>query len=261
MLTGSIQALYYYPVKGLTAQELPQVELKPAQGFPYDREFGFARHDSGYDPENYKPIPKTRFLMLMMDERLAGLQSHFDTDTHKLTLSVQGNPLIDADLSNAKGRGEIEAFFARMFDLPSGEMPRFIKGTPHRFTDVSMASEALMNAVSLINLNSVAAFSETVGQDIDPMRFRGNIVFDGWPPFSELELVGKEIRIGDVRAKVTRRTRRCAATEVNPKTVKRDMPLPRLLMQHYGHPDMGVYAEIETGGVIEPGAPIRCEDI
>jgi len=261
MLTGNIQALYHYPVKGLTAQRIDHVRLNPAQGFPFDREFGFARHDSGYDPNAYKPLPKTRFLMLMMDERLAGLESHFDTEIWQLSLHVQGKPLMAADLSTQKGRQETETFFARMFDMTADEMPRFVHAAPHRFTDVSVASEALMNAVSLINTNSVKAFGQKIGQEIDPMRFRGNILFDGWPPFSELDLVGKEIRIGDARAKITLRTRRCAATEVNPKTVKRDLPLPRLLVQHYGHADMGVYAEIETGAEIEPGAPIRCEGV
>ena len=29
--------------------------------------------------------------------------------------------------------------------------------------------------------------------------------------------------------------------------------VPRLIMRHFGHPDMGVYAEVLEGGVVRPG--------
>ena len=78
MMQGTIHSLYYYPVKGLSPQPLNQVELQAGQGFPLDRLFGFARHDGGFDPAHPQPLPKSRFLMLMRDERLAELRSHFD---------------------------------------------------------------------------------------------------------------------------------------------------------------------------------------
>jgi uncharacterized protein YcbX len=57
------------------------------------------------------------------------------------------------------------------------------------------------------------------------------------------------IAIGpSARLKVVKRTVRCAATEVDPDTGIRDLPVPRALRDHFGHLDCGVYAE-----VIEPG--------
>ena len=53
-----------------------------------------------------------------------------------------------------------------------------------------------------------------------------------------------------------KRTQRCAATEVNPQTAERDLRVPFLLRKHYGHLDMGIYAEIVQGGAIEPGSRI-----
>ena len=116
-----------------------------------------------------------------------------------------------------------------------------------------MVSTALMNAVSIVNLASVRAFAERIGAPVDPLRFRANIYVDGWPPFSELELGDGEVTIGAVRLKVTMRTKRCAATEVNPVTARRDIPVPRLLVRTYGHPDMGVYADVLTDGTVRPG--------
>lgn len=253
MTKGTITSLVHYPVKGLSGQPLPEVTLSPGQGFPFDRMFGFARAGSGFDPLAPAPMPKDRFLMLMRDERLAGLASHFDPVSRVLVLKVQGHSVHQADLSTAEGCVETEAFFARMFDLAPDKMPRFVHAAPHRFTDVSVVSSDLMNAVSLINLDSIADLEARTGAAIAPERFRANICFSGWPPFSELALVGQEITIGTARARVTLRTRRCAATEVNPVTARRDLPIPRLLHQHFGHSDMGIYAELMTGAVIRPG--------
>jgi len=253
MTNGTITSLVHYPVKGLSGQSLPEVMLSPRQGFPFDRMFGFARAGSGFDPLAPAPMPKDRFLMLMRDERLAGLASHLDPVSRVLVLKVQGHSVLQADLFTAEGCAETDAFFDRMFDLVPDKMPRFVHAAPHRFTDVSVVSTDLMNAVSLINLDSIADLEARTGAAIAPERFRANITFQGWPPFSELALVGQEITIGTARARVTLRTRRCAATEVNPVTARRDLPIPRLLHQHYGHSDMGIYAELMTGAVVRPG--------
>jgi uncharacterized protein len=250
---GQITSLVHYPVKGLSSQSLPEVVLSPGRGFPFDRMFGFVRAGSRFDPAAPAPMPKDRFLMLMRDERLAGLASQFDPVTRILVLKVQGRVVHEADLTTPEGCAETEAFFARMFDLAPERMPRFVHAAPHRFTDVSVVSTDLMNAVSLINLDSIADLESKTGAVIAPERFRANICFRGWPPFSELTLVGREIKIGIARARVTLRTRRCAATEVNPVTARRDLPIPRLLHQHYGHSDIGVYAEVMTGALIRPG--------
>ncbi|MEX0281712.1 MAG: MOSC domain-containing protein, partial [Arenibacterium sp.] len=126
---------------------------------------------------------------------------------------------------------------------------------PLRFTDVAVVSQTHMNAVSLINLASVRAFGDAIGKDIDPARFRGNILIDGWPPMAELGLVGKEVTIGNVRCRGLLRTQRCAATEVNPSTADRDIRLPYLLMKSHGLRDMWLYLEVIEGGGITTGDP------
>mgnify|MGYP004064360477 CR=1 FL=1 len=37
---------------------------------------------------------------------------------------------------------------------------------------------------------------------------------------------------------------------------ERDLPIPRLLKQHYGHTDLGIYANILSGGDLAPGLPV-----
>jgi hypothetical protein len=59
-----------------------------------------------------------------------------------------------------------------------------------------------------------------------------------------------------VRAKVVKRIVRCAATEVDPATGIRDLPVPRIIMDNCGHMDCGVYAEVIKGGPIAVGDTI-----
>lgn len=250
---GTVRQLFHYPVKGLSGQALASVALQAGQGFPHDRVFGFARHDSGFDPVNPQPMPKNRFFVLAQVARLAGLRSHLDPDTLELRIRRDGATVFDDSLATPAGRERAVAFLAGFLELQPDQQPVFAQGQDNRFTDVSVVSREMMNAVSLINLDSVRDFSLRTGREVDPRRFRANLYFDGWPAFSELAQVGKTFSIGTARFRICKETKRCPATEVNPDTAERDLPLPRLLLDHYGHPNMGVYAEVLSAGVIRAG--------
>ena len=73
---------------------------------------------------------------------------------------------------------------------------------------------------------------------------------------AEFDLVGQDFTIGEVHLKGFKRTVRCAATTVNPATAERDMNIPRLLADAFGHSDCGIYARIESGGRLTPGMEI-----
>ena len=75
----------------------------------------------------------------------------------------------------------------------------------------------------------------------------------GLPAFCELDAIGSILMIGDVRLRVLSRTKRCAATEVNPESAERELRVPYMLRQHLGHMDMGVYAEVLAGGRLRVG--------
>ena len=255
-MTIEVRALYQYPVKGLSAQALERVHLVAGRGFPFDRVYGLARHDSGYDPDRDQPLPKSRFIVLVKEDRLAGLSTFVDTEANTLRISVQGRQVLSEDLGSDRGRAEIVRFFSNMFDLHEGREPSLAIGRQVRFTDLCTDSEDMMNAISLINLASVVDFKKKADVVVDPLRFRANLYFDGLPAYQELDLVGREIVVGSTKLSVRQRTERCAATEVNPTTARRDLATPRLLMKHLGHADMGVYAQVIEGGLIEIGSPI-----
>ena len=247
-MPATVEMLCHYPVKGLSAQPLDQVTLHPGQGFPLDRAFGFARPGSGFDPENPKPLPKGKFVVLARDAALAQLKTRYDDASGKLTIDGQA-----FSANTPEGRRDAAARIAQHLGYTDDMVPTLQSAGPHRFTDVSVVSPQMMNAISLINIDSVTAFSETIGHQISPARFRGNILFSGMNPFEELTLEARLIAIGEARLRVLRRTRRCPATEVNLETGARDVDVPAALEEHYGHRDMGIYAEVIEGGRIAPG--------
>lgn len=251
-MTGRIVALARYPIKGMSVEPLDSVILQSGEGFPGDRQWGFARPGSGFDPFDPKPLPKDKFVVLLKEAGLAGIQARLDGQALSLAHSGSAQTF---DLSQQGDRDAAAQFLQLTLQLDA--TPSLVRSDPHRFTDVSVVSPELMNAVSILSRDSLAAFSNSIGQPINEKRFRMNIEVEGWTPWVELDHVGRDIQIGPVRLKVLLRTRRCAATEVNPDTASRDMPIPSLLRKTYAHFDMGVYAEVVEGGTINLGDEVK----
>jgi uncharacterized protein YcbX len=243
-----IHAIHRYPVKGLTPEPLTRTELAPGRTVPFDRMYAIENGPSGFDPAEPRYFPKIRFLMLMRNARLAELRTSFDEASHVLTVRNEARESARGDLRTPEGRAAIEQFFAEFCADELLGPPKVLHSEGHSFSDVAK------KVVSIINLASVAALENAAGAAIDPLRFRGNLHVDGWPAWSEFDLVGQVISIGpSVRAKVVKRIVRCAATEVDPATGIRDLPVPRIIMDNCGHMDCGVYAEVIEGGPIAVG--------
>lgn len=260
MPAASLQAIYRYPVKGLSPQALPCVRLTPGLTLPADRHYAIENGPSGFDPAAPAYLPKHRFLMLMKNERLAALRTDYDEAGHLLTITAETRKVAQGDLRTAQGRAEIERFFAAYCADELRGPPKILAAAgghnfsnmkpPHSFSDVAQ------RAVSIINLASVAAVEAAAGVPVHPLRFRGNLYVSGWPAWHEFELLGKQIAIGDVRLKVVRRTKRCAATNVDPETGIRDLNIPGDLIASFGHADCGIYTEVIAGGDIAIGDPV-----
>ena len=245
---ATVRAIYRYPVKGLSAQPLKQSRLTAGQTIPADRLYAIENGPIGFDPAAPAYFPKQQFLMLMRNERLAALRTQFDESTHTLTIVAQGVEAARGDLRTPQGRTAVESFFARYCADELRGPPRVLHGEGHSFSDVAK------KVVSIINLASVAAVEDAVGQPVDPLRFRANIYLSGWPAWHEFDLVDRTIAIGKAaRVKVIKRIQRCAATEVHPGTGVRDLAIPRALLKTFNHSDCGVYAEVVAAGHIAVG--------
>jgi uncharacterized protein YcbX len=242
-----IAALYRYPVKGLSAEPLGSVRVAPGKGIPGDRGYAIENGPSGFDPAAPRFFQKAAFLMLMRNERLAGLATRFDDRTRVLTIARDGETLAEGNLDSEAGRRAIEGFFeGYMADELRGP-PKILSAPGHSFDDCGAP------LLSLINLSSLIDLEAHVGGPVHPLRFRGNLYVEGLPAWREFDLVGRRVRIGQVLLEATERINRCAATNVNPETAARDLAIPRTLLATYDHADCGIYLKVVEGGEIRAG--------
>jgi uncharacterized protein YcbX len=252
-LPATVASLYRYPVKGLTPEPLPRTNLSPGQTLKADRRYAIENGPSGFNPAAPAWLAKPHFLMLMRDEWLAGLHTHFDDASNVLTIRHNGKVTAQGDLETAEGRAAIEGFFSTVFAGQIKGPPKVLSSPGHSFSDVAR------KVVSIINLASVRAIEDMVSAPVHPLRFRANLYVEGWPAWSEFDLLERTLAIGEARLKVVKRIVRCAAVNVDPDTAERDLAIPKALQRRLGHGDCGIYAEVIEGGSIAVGDAVAAE--
>jgi uncharacterized protein YcbX len=249
--TARVNGLYRYPVKGLSPEPLARTVLRPGEPIDADRLFAIENGPSGFDPASPAYRPKSRFLMLMRNERLAQLRARFDSTSGILSIEHSGRDVARGDLRTAAGRAALETFFAEFCASDLRGPPRFLTAPGFSFSDVAA------KVVSIVNLASVAEIEAAIGAPVHPLRFRGNLYVAGWPPWHEFTLVGRDLSVGpSARLRVQARIMRCAAVNVDPDSGRRDLAIPDALMRRFGHADCGVYAEVIAAGAVSRGDAI-----
>jgi uncharacterized protein len=257
-VTPTVTAIYRYPLKGLSAEKMDRVSLKPGKCVPQDRRFAIALGSTMFDPQRPKWLSKTHFIMLMRDDKLAQLQSSFDAESGDLAIAERGQVVLRARITEPEGCRLVAEFFAAFLgDTVNGPL-RVVEAPGHAFADARRKPNATTGQyVSLINRASIAALEAAMGVAIDPLRFRANVYFDGAAAWSEHDWIGSEITVGSARLRVISPITRCAATQVNPITAERDLDIVAALGRTFGHLNMGVYAEVAAGGEIASGDALR----
>lgn len=241
-LATQIAALYRYPVKGLSKQDLNSVTVSENACFPYDRAYAIENGPARFDRKDPKPLPKVNFLMLMRDERLALLDSSFAEEDLTLTISRDGRKVASGSLETSIGRNMLEQFFGAFMSEELKGAPRILSSKDHHFTDKPGPF------VHIINLSSVTALERALNVEINPDRFRANIHLSGLEPWAEKKMIGKRLKINDAEIEIIEETERCAAVNVDPKTAKRDQRLPATLAQHFGSSHFGIYGLVKKAG-------------
>ena len=242
----TVDSLWHFPVKGLEGACRDSVTLQADKHFPDDRIFavgnGHARHEQS-PPGIWHN--KAFFLQQMQFEQLAELHCTFDGT--RLSIHRGGSCVLSGDMDNGDDVAKIDAFFT---SLVGHQIP----GAPHlmRVTEGSYAD----NKDALISLGgtaSVESFGTATGTRPDQRRFRLNIMLHTDIPFVENALVGKTVRLGDAELRVVAPVGRCAAIDVDPETAVRGPHCLPVMEQAFGHTDLGIFAEVLTGGQINTG--------
>lgn len=259
-MTGVLTDVYVYPIRGLSGQRLERVWVTPERGFPFDRMMALAPRDGAHARGDGDILTEAAFHELYAQvryARLAGVATEFDPVTGRLLVSVQGYQALDCRLTTEEGVDVATRLFANVLDLDPEDRPIMVHANPtHNFGWPGLADTSMMWACHLVNLASIREFEQRIGREVDPRRFRANLYLDMEEPWIERSWIGRTFAVGDVTLEGVLATVRCATTEVNVQTAVRDIPIPRLLMQHFGHTEMGIYANIATSGELAPGMPV-----
>ena len=251
-MTPLVHSLHRYPVKSLGGEALAAAELSPGRGMAFDRRWALAVRDlspllSGaaeWRPWNF-------CLSLKRGEALAELRA-------AVTEEDAANPVLEISrASGGRARGRpgvvaertaLEKFLRREL---ADERIVLAESESAPFWDERGVS------VSVLNLASARELSGRMGlrgkDALSAARFRANVVLAGVAAWAEEAWQGKTFRAGGAVVRLTEMTPRCAATRVNPETAARDANVPAALVAHYGHSDLGVYAETIQKGEARAG--------
>ncbi len=248
-LMSLLKNIYLYPVKGLSGQALQSVSLAEGKPLPQDRRFALARPGAPLQADNPKWAKKGLFVMLMLEEALAKVQTHLDPDTLQFEVRSGNQTILSVNLHEPDSKATVENYFHQLVPtLPAP--PTLIRSKDGHFMDKPD------NVISLINLATVRSLEKQWGAAIDPLRFRANLYVDTGRPWEEFDWVEKEIRLGEVIFRVDRKNGRCGATNVNPASGVRDMDIPGSLRANFGHKDLGVYLTVAKGGTLAVNDPL-----
>lgn len=254
--SARIASIFRYPCKGLTAEALDQVHITAEEMLPGDRAFAIEIGSRDFDPFDPRHLPKRKFLQLMTDGQLAALTASFDHETNTLMIKRDGKQVAAGNLDLPVGRQMIEQFLAAyMGGSTARGAPRIVHADGHHFADTAE------NFISLINLATVRDLERVVGRPVDPMRFRANLYIDGWDAWAETDMSARILsRNGRELFKVECPIERCAATNVDPLSGRRDMQIPHILQDVFGRNTCGLYLTAIADGELTVGSELKIED-
>ena len=218
---GRVVGLWRYPVKSMAAEALDKVDVS-WHGLQGDRRWAFIR----------KNAVRSGFPWFTLRERndmnkyVPRFADPSKADTSKTIVQTPSGDILDVD------------------DLALGlalcpEVAQAIKQNRGVFDTFP---------ISLITTQTIARLGEMVGDELDVLRFRPNILVeaDEDTPFLEDEWVGEILRIGAMRMRVDQRDGRCVVITIDPETGERNPAILRTVADQRQR-CLGVY-----GTTVEP---------
>ncbi len=251
MSNPTLESIYAFPFKGFPGQKLQSSKLSKGAGLPNDRRYAVTK---GIEATG-EWMPARSFYVV---SRVDGMPKFTleKADQKRVVLANPAGQKVeirhDDPASISKANADIMAFMQHVGVASDGPWPEIIerndKGGNWDYPDT---------AISIINASTVSEIGKTLGVDMDPLRYRGNLVIKGLPAWAEFGLKGKRLKLGDAELEVMRPIVRCPTPGVNPDTGDNDIEFEKLLPEHYGHAYCGMYAAVVKSGTITASEPIE----
>ncbi|UUX57578.1 2Fe-2S iron-sulfur cluster-binding protein [Glutamicibacter halophytocola] len=248
-----IDQMFRFPIKGLPGEPITSAPVEVGRGILGDRSVAFSNGTVEVADGEWNSCLSFTILKNNKSLQKWSVKSEPPFITVSAPREADGDALT-FDSSHVDGRRELREYLS--VHLPTqGPYRRDVISTPNGMFD------SQLSGISIINPNTVRQLSKAGGIDLDPRRYRGNILVEGLPAFAEFGLIGKVLRIGDARIAIIKSIERCSATSVNPETTEVDTNGPRLLATHFGHLHCGIYGTVLTSGPLDVGSGIEVEEM
>ncbi|MBN2906279.1 MAG: MOSC domain-containing protein [Rhodobacteraceae bacterium] len=239
-MTRHLAQIWRHPIKGHGAEPLGEVSLEAGRTLPWDRAWAVAHAAASVDGTEWAPC--ANFSRGAKAPQLMAIKAALDETAQTVTLSHPDRPEITFDPDR-----QAAAFLdwvAPLMPADRAASAQIVRVPGRGMTDSDFPS------ISLLGLASLRALSDAVGQPLSTLRFRGNLWIEGTAPWEEFDWIGRSLRLGEAEFVVRERITRCMATTANPQTGQRDADTLGALERHWGHRDLGVYAEVTKAGRI-----------
>ena len=245
-MSGVLSNIWRHPLKSHGREELDHANLNVAQAMPWDRHWAVLHDSSKKVTDNEGWMSCLNFSRGSKAPALMAINANFDENKKELTLSHPEIGNVRFQPNSEEGQKKFLEWVIPICPqdraLPSG-----IYELPERgLTDTPYAS------ISINNHSSNRAVGQILGYEVSPLRWRGNLWFDGLAPWEEFDWIGMDLRVGSVELHVKERIERCLATTANPDTGARDADTLKALNCR-GRQDFGVYAVVTKTGSITLG--------
>lgn len=250
-MNTTIAAIRRYPVKGLSGQDLPAVDLTAGQAIPLDRRYGLLHGPAALDTDSDGWRLPSDFFTLDRTEKLAALDTLFDDETQALIVRRGGRQVSRGRLDQPMGRTLLEQFFAAYLAGIVPGMPRLVDAKTGSFGDTEEPSLVLVNLASLRDVEERIA-----KKPVDPRRLRANLLLDGLAPWAEQAWIGQTLTVGGAVLRVTEAVDCRPANDVNPDNGATDLNLLPIMERGFGHTHIAIRAQVIAGGRIALGDPV-----
>lgn len=241
-MIGHLAQIWRHPIKGIGAERLEHVGLHPDRPVPLDRAWAVLE-EGGEAAEGWRAC--RNFIRGAKAASLMAITARVEGET--IHLAHPERPELSIVPGTPEAAVALIAWLKPIYPADRRAPAALVKAPPTGMSDAPYPS------VAILNLASLRALSEKLGQDLDPRRFRGNLWLEGLAPWAEFELAGKRLRIGEAELEGIEPITRCRATEANPDTGQRDAATLAALEDGWGHTDFGIYAMVRRAGRVAIG--------
>ena len=268
-LSGSVVALWRYPVKSMLGEELNSAWVTE-RGVLGDRAYALL------DPSTGKVVSakNPRKWANLFDFHAAFVESTSASGSlPSVLITLPDGKMVRSDAPDAapalsRAVGHEVRLLTLAPDKPSlEEYWPDIEGLAHRekVTDEPMPPHTFFDyaVLHILTTSTIDRLRELYPEGrFEPRRFRPNVIIQsaaGEKGFIENAWVGRTVSLGsEVKAKVTGPCPRCVMTTLPQGDLPKDPGILRTAAK-YNRVSVGVYASVIRGGVVRRGDPVRVE--